>query len=163
MTRVNRTLVLLAVSLLAPAAAQATPDFVEHRPGSGVYGESAGVTMREEEVPREDELVQLWVRIGYSNYYTDVAIYYTIDGTDPQGSFGTPANGLTSVLRSSNGGITFIRNEPHSPANIDWWRATLPASTRTYGPDHQVQDQRVAFRRRSGDLRQQHRLRGRHV
>ncbi len=108
------------------------PGFVQHIPADQVYGEPSGVTMREEGVPREDESIDLWVRIGYSFWYTDVAIYYTTDGSDPAGSFGVPGNGSTSVLRSSTGTVSFVRNEPNSP-NIDWWKATLPASTRTYG------------------------------
>jgi len=128
-----RFVFLAAVAFaLLPARVSAIPDYVQHTPGAAVYGEPAGVTMREEEVPREDETVSLWVSVGYSYYYTDVAVYYTTDGSDPQGSFGV-GSGTTSVLRSSTGGVTFIRNETHSPANIDWWKTVLPASTRTYG------------------------------
>jgi len=112
---------------------QATPDFVEHIPSAQVYGEPAGVTMREPDVPREEETIDLWIRIGYSFWYTDVAIYYTIDGAEPEGAMGTPGNGSTQVLTSAAGQITFIRNEPHQPNNIDWWEATLPAETRGYG------------------------------
>jgi|GEM_PF-386921 len=129
---IKAALVFFAL-ILIPVGAIAEPNFVYHSPSDQVYGEASGVTMRESDVPREDETVDLWVRIGYSFYYTDVAIYYTTDGTDPQGSFGSPGSASTSVLRSSAGGVTFIRNEPASPANIDWWKATLPASTRTYG------------------------------
>jgi len=121
--------VLTILAFALPAAA--TPDFVEHIPAGGVYGEPAGVTMRDPDVPREEEVVDLWIRIGYSFWYTDVAVYYTTDGTEPAGSRGTPA-GTTSVLRSSAGQITFVRNEPHSP-NIDWWKCTLPVAARTFG------------------------------
>lgn len=117
--------------LLAPPAS-ATPDFVTHNATAAVYGESAGTTMRQPNVPREDEVIDLWVKIGYSFYYSDVAVYYTIDGSDPQGSKGIPGNGSTFALRSSMGQVNFVRNEPHSPNNIDWWKATLPVTTRTY-------------------------------
>jgi hypothetical protein len=32
------------------------------------------------------------------------------------------------VLTSAAGPVVFVRNEPHSPANIDWWRVRLPAA-----------------------------------
>ena len=127
----------LLVSVVLAALAQAvcaTPDYVLHDPLRGVYGESAAVTMREPDAPREAEALQIWISIGYSFYYDRVAIYYTDDGAEPQGSFGSPQNASTRVLGSAEGSITFIRNEPHSP-NIDWWRAQLPGDypLREYG------------------------------
>ena len=130
--RLRPWLAAIAVSFLAAPCALATPDFVEHIPGNQVYGENPGVTSRSPATPREDEAVTLWVRIGYSFFYDNVAIYYTTDGTDPAGSFGNSGNGSTSVLRSSNGGVNFVRNEPNSPSNIDWWKGTLPTGTRNY-------------------------------
>ena len=97
-----------------------------------MYGEAAGVTERNPVSPRETDAVDLWARIGYSFYYTDVAIYYTTDGSTPAGSRGVPT-GTTQVLTSGSGAVKFIRNEPASPANIDWWKVTLPVTTRTYG------------------------------
>ena len=38
--------------------------------------------MREQEAPGEDETVDVWARIGYSGYYTDVTVYYTTDGSE---------------------------------------------------------------------------------
>jgi len=121
----------LAAVLASSAIAWATPDFVEHIPANAVYGEAAGVTMRTPVSPGAGAGIVVWVRLGYSFYYTDVALYYTTDGSTPAGSFGT-AGGTTSVLRSGST-ISFIRNEPHSPDNIDWWKVTLPASCATAG------------------------------
>lgn len=111
--------------------ALATPEFVEHVPSANVFGEAADITQREPTVVREGEPVDVWVKIGYSFFYTDVAIYYTTDGSTPLGSMGVPL-GTTQVLRSSASQVTFIRNEGSSNGNIDWWKATLPASTRSY-------------------------------
>lgn len=121
-----------AAFFFAPPPAYATPDFVQHTPTGQVYGEPAGITMREPDVPREGDLVALWARIGYSFWYTDVTVYYTTDGTEPVGNKGSPS-GSTAVLTSAAGGIGFVRNEPHSPDNIDWWKGTLPSETRSYG------------------------------
>ena len=125
-------LVAFAAVLFLTAAAWATPDFVEHIPGNQVYGEAAGITMREPDAPRDGDVVDLWARIGYSFWYTNVAIYYTTDNTEPAGAKGVPG-GTTQVLASSSGGVNFVRNEPHSPDNIDWWKGTLPAATRLSG------------------------------
>ena len=126
------TVAIFQILLFTLTAAGATPAFVEHIITNQAYGEAAGVTERNPVAPRESDSVTLWTRIGYSFFYTDVAIYYTTDGSIPAGSRGVPA-GTTQVLRSSTGGVSFVRNEPNSPANIDWWKATLPAPTRTYG------------------------------
>jgi len=125
-----RPLWRVAAIVLATTAALATPDFVEHIPGNGVYGEPAGVTMRTPLYPSAGGAVDLWIRVGYSFYYTDVAVYFTTDGSEPQGSRGVPV-GTTAVLTSGGGQVVFVRNEPHSP-NIDWWRATVPASVQVH-------------------------------
>lgn len=122
--------VLIFGLLLRPAFA--VPEFVEHFATSQVFGEASGTTMREPDVPREDESVELWIKIGYSFYYTDVAIYYTVDGSQPSGSFGV-GTGSTLVLRSASNQVQFVRNESSGGGNIDWWKATLPAATRAYG------------------------------
>lgn len=120
-----------AVTAAAPFA-QAIPEFIEHVPASAVYGEPGGTTMRQPLSPIAGDTIKLWIRIGYSFYYTDVAIYYTTDGSTPAGSYGT-GSGSTQVLRSSNGDISFIRNEPTGGPNIDWWSATLPPAASQAG------------------------------
>lgn len=100
--------------------ALATPDFVQHNPTMHVYGLPADVTMREPDAPREDESIDVWAQVGFSFYWTDAAVYYTTDGTDPAGSFGTVINGSKVTM-------TFVHNEPASPNNIDWLKATIPS------------------------------------
>lgn len=120
---------LLFALCVLPGYAWAIPDFVNHAPTDAVFGEPPGTTMRSSPVPREDEPITLWVKIGYSFYYTDVAVYYTIDGSIPAGAFGAGVS-ATQVLRSSTGQIQFVRNQPSGPGNIDWWKVTLPVSSR---------------------------------
>jgi GH15 family glucan-1,4-alpha-glucosidase len=122
---------IVAVSaLVVSKAALAVPSIVEHAPASAVFGEPASTTQREPEVPREDELVALSFRVSFQFTYNRVALYYTTDGTEPSGSFGSPA-GTTQVLLNTNGGVTFLRNE-NNGGTRDWWTATLPAATRQY-------------------------------
>jgi len=127
-----RRLLFVWLATLVASVGFATPEFVEHYANTQVYGEPSGVTMREPEVPREDESIVVWARVGYSFYYTDVAVYYTTDGSTPSGAYGVPT-GTTQVLRSSAGQVAFVRNEPTGFGNVDWWKATLPSATRGYG------------------------------
>lgn len=114
------------MALLTPLAL-ATPDFVEHLAGNQVFGEPSGTTMRSPLVPRDGEPLTVWVKIGYSFMYSNVAIYYTTDGTLPAGSHGV-GSGTTQVLAPS-----FVRNEGSGSGNMDWWKATFPANTRQAG------------------------------
>ncbi len=125
-----RPFAALAACVVVGASAFAVPSSVEHTPGSGVFGEAPSITQREPDVPREDEPVDLYCRVSFQFSYDRVCIYYTTDGSDPSGSFGS-ATGTTQVLRNDLGSITFLRNES-SGGTRDWWKATLPPSTRQY-------------------------------
>jgi GH15 family glucan-1,4-alpha-glucosidase len=126
--------VVCASMLVLAAAATAQPTYIFHGATTQVFGEASGITMREPDAPRQDEAVDLWIEIGYSFEYQNIAVYYTTDGTTPQGGFGN-GDGTTQVLTNLNGGISFVRNQFDSGANRnrDWWRARLPASARQGG------------------------------
>ncbi|MGD8450832.1 MAG: dockerin type I domain-containing protein [Phycisphaerae bacterium] len=113
---------IVILVVVTPPRAWATADFVEHVPANDVYGEAAGVTMRSPQDPPDSVPVDIWVRLGYSFYWTDTVVYYTTDGSTPQGAYGTPT-GTTSVVWAS-----WVRNEPHSPDNIDWCLAQIPGA-----------------------------------
>lgn len=120
----------LSLSVVLASGAGADPTSVEHNPTAAVFGEPASVTQREQAVPREEEAVDLWTRVGFQFTYNNVAIYYTTDGSNPSGAFGAPA-GSTQVL--TGGAVAFVRNEVVGPNTYDWWKATLPLGTRLYG------------------------------
>ncbi len=144
---------MLAAIGSAVGVAFADPALVSHDPGAQVFGEPAGVTGREPELPREDETVDLWVKVGPSFSYNVVNIYFTLDGSDPVGSNGTAGNASTAVLSSGGGGISFVRNQPNGfGGNDDWWRADVPVNalsldTTVYG---RVIKYRVAARDNDG-------------
>lgn len=126
---------LMGVVLAAFAGlAAAQPVYIFHGPGNQVFSEPFGVTMREPEVPRESEAADLWIEVGYSFDYSQVAVYYTTDGSTPHGAFGVP-NGTTQVMSSANGGLQFVRNQfdPGANRNRDWWKGTLPVAARSFG------------------------------
>ncbi|MEM8835203.1 MAG: glycoside hydrolase family 15 protein [Planctomycetota bacterium] len=124
-----RTAVLAAIAI-APSCL-AIPAFVSHDPNAGVFGEPAGVTGRAPVVPREQETVDLWVKLGPSFSYDAVAVYYSLDNSPPAGANGVPGTPSTQVITSANAGdpIAFVRNE----GGDDWWRVTMPAPSRDYG------------------------------
>lgn len=128
------TLLPSTILLMGASIAVATPEFVSHDPGGAVFGEPAGVTQRSSLTPREDEPIDVWIRIGYSFFYDDVAIYYTTDGTSPGGAFGVPS-GTSQVVTFSGGGLSFVRNEATPGGTADWWRGTLPVDTREYAEE----------------------------
>jgi GH15 family glucan-1,4-alpha-glucosidase len=125
---------IAALVAACAATAIAEPTFVFHGPTNQVFGEPSGITMREPAAPRESENVDLWIEIGYSFDYQNIAVYYTTDGSTPNGGFGV-GDGTTQVLTNLNGGVTFVRNQFDGGANRnkDWWKATLPASARAFG------------------------------
>ena len=143
LARFARYAPFLALAAIAASAA-AVPAFVFHAPGTQVFGEPAGTTCREPEVPREEEGVVIHLKTGPSFTYNNVVVYYTTDGSEPTGSFGVPT-GTTQVLRNLGGGLTFLRNEPGQSGNDDWWRGTLPLATRAY-------DQRIRYKLSSFDF-----------
>lgn len=106
--------------------------FVDHTPASGVYGQPSDITQREPEVPREDETVTIYFRVGYQFTYSSVAVYYTTDGSTPAGNIGF-GSGTTQVLNSFASQVQFLANENTGSGVVDWWKATLPANTRAYG------------------------------
>jgi hypothetical protein len=128
--RSPRLAAIAVVALFGVTFAHATAEFVEHIATNQVYGEAGGVTMRNPATPAAGNSIDLWLRVAYSNYYNNVAIYYTTDGSTPQGSHGTPS-GTTAVLTFTPGGqIAFITNES---GNLDWWKATLPPACAVAG------------------------------
>lgn len=76
--------------------------------------------MREPDAPREGEMIDIWARVGYSFWWNNAAIYYTTDGTEPAGTLGLATNGASVAM-------SFMRNEPASPNNIDWLKGSLPS------------------------------------
>ena len=137
--------VVASAGLGGLTTALAQPSTVEHTFNAQTFGEPSGITQREPEVPREGEAVDLFFRVSFQFTYDRVAVYYTTDGTEPTGSFGT-GSGTTQVLRNDLGSVSFVRNEV-SGGTRDWWKATLPAPTRGFNQNirYKVSAWRVGF------------------
>jgi GH15 family glucan-1,4-alpha-glucosidase len=133
-----------AASLMICSAVVGQATIVDHNPSGSLptgglnpanpFG--GATTQKSPLVSREDEPVRLFAKIGCQFAYDRVAIYYTLDGTTPQGSFGTPTTPSTRALLSTAGQLTFVANDFNATGGggcvQDWWVATLPAETRGY-------------------------------
>lgn len=68
----------------------------------------------------------IYVRAGYQFFVNRCYLYYTVDGSDPEGAFGI-GRGTTQVVP---GGFL---NDDALDGTIDWWVATIPANVNTNG------------------------------
>jgi hypothetical protein len=69
--------------------------------------------------PAAGQSVDIWVRVGYSPQINTCYIYYTTDGSNPEGAFGI-SKGTTQVV------LAQLVNSDSGQANIDWWKGTIP-------------------------------------
>lgn len=70
--------------------------------------------------PAASQSVDLWVKVGYQFQINTGFIYYTTDGSNPEGAFGT-GKGTTQVVQAH------WVNHDSGQSNIDWWKGTIPA------------------------------------
>jgi glycosidase len=71
--------------------------------------------------PTEDGApVGVFVKVGYQSEITRCHVYFTTDGSEPEGSFGV-GRGTTQVA------IGTFADDDEADGAIDWWRATIPA------------------------------------
>lgn len=68
----------------------------------------------------------IYVRAGYEFTVSRCYLYYTVDGSNPEGAFGV-GRGTTQVVP---GGWV---NDDSMNGTIDWWVATIPAGVNTNG------------------------------
>jgi len=64
--------------------------------------------------------VDLWVKAGYQNQINRCFIYYTTDGSNPEGAYGI-GQGTTRTVQCSFAG------DDQQDGTIDWWKGTIPA------------------------------------
>jgi hypothetical protein len=69
--------------------------------------------------PTSGESVDIWVKVGYQFEINTCFIYYTTDGSNPEGAFGV-GEGTTRSVQGN-----WI-NHDSAQSNIDWWVATIP-------------------------------------
>jgi hypothetical protein len=76
--------------------------------------------------PAAGQPADVWVKVGYQLQINQCFIYYTTDGSNPQGSYGAG----TGTTQTAAG--TWMAHDQINPA-IDWWKATIPAGANSGG------------------------------
>jgi len=95
--------------------------FVYHDPADVVTAtNNALVSQRIPLNPAGGQSVDVYVKIGYQFQINTCFLYYTTDGSNPEGAFGI-GKGSTKVVQMA----FFGHDDP--VGNIDWWKGTLPA------------------------------------
>jgi len=70
--------------------------------------------------PAGGQSVDIYVKVGYQFQINTCFLYYTIDGSNPEGAFGT-GKGTTQVVQGN-----FLDHDS-AVSSIDWWKVTIPA------------------------------------
>ncbi|HVU09044.1 MAG TPA: alpha-amylase family glycosyl hydrolase [Verrucomicrobiae bacterium] len=105
-----------------------TANWVWHDPTNTVTSLGSGIppTQRFPLKPTAGQSADVWVKVGYQFQISAGYIYYTTDGTDPDGSFGE-GRGTTKVVS-----LVWI-NHDSVENDIDWWKGTIPAADNSSG------------------------------
>lgn len=69
--------------------------------------------------PASGQPVDIWVKVGYQFQINTCYIYYTTDGSNPEGAFGI-GKGTTEALPA------FWVAHDSGINNVDWWKGTIP-------------------------------------
>lgn len=98
-----------------------------HSPSNATTIVSGGpATQRVPLSPVAGQATDIYVRAGYQFLVSRCYLYYTMDGSNPEGAFGV-GRGTTQVVQ---GGWD---DDDSLDGSIDWWLATIPASVNTNG------------------------------
>jgi glycosidase len=104
-----------------------TAEWAIHSPSNSTTIVGGGpATMRVPLSPLAGLSTDIYVRAGYQFQINRCFLYYTVDGSNPEGAFGV-GRGTTKVVE---GGWV---NDDSVNGAIDWWVATIPASANTNG------------------------------
>ncbi len=99
-----------------------TADWVFHNPNTAVTGKpGAPATARFPLTPSGSQLAEIWVKVGYQFDINNGRLYYTTDGSNPEGSF-TRGRGTTQVIN-----LNFSHTEVQVDGTVDWWSNSIPA------------------------------------
>lgn len=97
-----------------------TATWVYHDPAATntVVGLSTA-TQRVHYNPNAGQAADIWIKSGYQFQIDTCYIYYTTDGSNPEGAFGA-GKGTTQVVEA------FWVAHDISDGTIDWWKGTIP-------------------------------------
>lgn len=98
-----------------------TAAWVTHNPAAPVTGTGGPATQRVPLSPTDGSPTDIWIRSGFQFWINRCFIYYTTDGSNPEGAFGVGL-GTTKVVEA---GWQF---HDTSSGLIDWWKGTIPTN-----------------------------------
>src|SRR5207249_1711769 len=104
-----------------------TASWVYHDPVDSVTVLGGGpATQMNPTNPAPTQAVEIWVKVGYNFQTNHCFIYFTTNGSNPEGAFGI-GKGSTQVVPAS------WMNHDSSQATIDWFKGTIPAGNQVNG------------------------------
>jgi glycosidase len=105
-------------------AVDQTAAFVYHDPAdtNSAAGQNNALQQRNPFAPTAGQSADIYVKIGYTNYFNTCFLYYTTDGSNPEGAFGV-GKGTTKTVPAS-----FVAGDAAAPT-IQWYKATIPGQT----------------------------------
>lgn len=106
----------------------ATASWVYHDPAAAATVSGGPATQRFPLSPLGGQAAEVWVKVGYQFRTNRCCIYYTTDGSDPEGSFGS-GTGKTKVVTATWAGADT------ADGTIDWFRATISAADHVGGSE----------------------------
>jgi glycosidase len=99
-----------------------TANWVYHDPAATNTAAGNGTaTQRVPFNPASGGSVDIWVKSGYQFQVDTCYIYYTTDGSNPEGAFGV-GKGTTQVAEA------FWVAHDSADSTIDWWKGTIPGA-----------------------------------
>jgi glycosidase len=106
----------------APVITNSTAVWATHNPGAPVTASGGPATQRVPLSPTNGQAVDIWIRSGFQFQVNHCFIYYTTNGSNPEGAFGV-GQGATRVVEA------FFQAADTGSGTIDWWKGTIPATT----------------------------------
>src|ERR1043166_8282446 len=101
-----------------------TATWVYHNPSDTVSGGPGG-TMRAPVNPGAGTNVTVWAKVGYQFLITTGTVYYTTDGSNPEGAFAIPKPGSTTQVIV----LQFDHTSTGGDGTYDWWKGIIPAQS----------------------------------
>ena len=101
-----------------------TANWVYHDPAATntALAPNSTATQRVPLSPAAGQSADIYMKVGYQFQINTGFIYYTTDGSNPEGAFGT-GKGTTQVVQAN------WVNHDSAESDIDWWKGTIPAQS----------------------------------
>ncbi len=103
-----------------------TATWIYHDPAATATVSGGPATQMNPTNPAPGQAVDIWVKVGYNFSTNHCYIYYTTDGSNPEGAFGA-GEGTTHVATAA------WVNHDNSDGTIDWFKGTIPGANQING------------------------------